>query len=216
MCDKHIIYYSRIGNLIKVKEILSQNKIYEHISQCSTQCSLNINQYHKLQSLPRVWETSPPHNAQQSNNLSVQNFVYINSRNKCGNTALIYASRHGYYEIVKELLKYKANYNIQGEDGTTALMWASRHSRIDIVKLLLEYDQDYYLTDNYNMTALKWACEKKCTRCKISPSNDIKNKKIINILKQYEYDQIYKILYIYIPVQYIYKDIIELLMKFLF
>ena len=51
MCNKHIIYYSRTGNLIKVKEILSQNKIYEHISQFSTQCSLNINQSHKLQSL---------------------------------------------------------------------------------------------------------------------------------------------------------------------
>ena len=75
-------------------------------------------------------------------------------------------------------------------------MWASRHSRINIVKLLLEYDQDYCLTDNYNMTALKWAYEKKCTRCKISPSNNIRNNEIINMLKQYEYDQICKILYI--------------------
>ena len=195
MCNKHIIYYSRSGDIKKVKEILSQNKIYEN----SSQCSLNTNQSQNI-----------------NNYRSNQHIVHINSINKCGNTALIYASRHGYYDIVKELLKYKADYNIQGEYGTTALMWASRHSRMDIVKLLLEYDQNYYLSDNNNMTALKWACEKKCTRCKISPSNNIRNKEIINMLKQYEYDQIYKILYVYIPVQYIYKDIMDLLMKFLF
>lgn len=62
----------------------------------------------------------------------------VNVRAKKHNqTALMLATSHGNYNMVKMLLDAGADINIQDEDGSTALMCAAEHGRMDIIKILL-------------------------------------------------------------------------------
>ena len=63
------------------------------------------------------------------------------------NTALMYASGGGHIEIVKALLKAKANVNERNnlpgyQPGATALSWAASAGRKDILSALLDYGPD--------------------------------------------------------------------------
>lgn len=140
------------------------------------------------------------------NKLLLSPKIKINVQNRYDNTALIYASRHGYYNVVKRLLECNADCNIQGEEKKTALIWASRNVRVDMVKLLLDYEAYYYLEDIQNITALMWAYDIKCAKCKL------KNKQIIKMLTDYETDQIRCNLISACP--YIYNDIVDVIIKF--
>ena len=131
----------------------------------------------------------------------------INAQNRYDNTALIYASRHGYSNIVQRLLECKADCNIQGEDNSTALIWASRNIRTDIVYLLIKYKAYYHLRDKYDITALKWAYSIKCSNC------IIKTQIIIKMLKDYESKQIRESISSNCP--HIYTDIVELIVRFI-
>ena len=132
--------------------------------------------------------------------------ININAQNRYKDTALIYASRHGYSNIVQKLLECKAEGNIQGEDNSTALIWASRNIRTDIVQLLIKYKAYYHLQDNHDITALKWAYSIKCSNCLI------KNQRIIKMLKDYESKQIRESISSICP--HLYTDIVELIIKF--
>ena len=133
--------------------------------------------------------------------------IDVNAQNRDNNTALIYASRHGYSDIVQRLLECKAEGNIQGEDNSTALIWASRNRRIDVVQLLIQYQANYYLQDKYNMTALMWAYSIHCSNCLV------KNERIIKMLKNYEETQIRES--ISSVDASLYADVIELIIKFI-
>ena len=134
--------------------------------------------------------------------------ININIQNRYNNTALIYASRHGYNNIVQKLLEYKADCNIQGEEKYTALIWASRNVRVDIVELLIKYKAYYFLQDIQNMTALMWAYNIKCSQC------IFKKQKIIKMLKGYECDQIRRSL-TSDCLLYICEDVVELIITFI-
>lgn len=56
---------------------------------------------------------------------------------KHSQTALMLATSHGNYSMVRMLLEAGADINIQDEDGSTALMCAAEHGRMDIIKILL-------------------------------------------------------------------------------
>lgn len=56
---------------------------------------------------------------------------------KHSQTALMLATSHGNYDMVRMLLDAGADINIQDEDGSTALMCAAEHGRMDIIKILL-------------------------------------------------------------------------------
>lgn len=56
---------------------------------------------------------------------------------KHSQTALMLATSHGNYDMVRMLLEAGADINIQDEDGSTALMCAAEHGRMDIIKILL-------------------------------------------------------------------------------
>ncbi len=90
---------------------------------------------------------------------------FVNIKNTIGWTALHLACRNSNIgnkeiglEIVKLLLKNRANPNLQDNDGWTALMTASRFSNtessIEIVELLLKYGANPNLQDNDGWTAL--------------------------------------------------------------
>lgn len=65
-----------------------------------------------------------------------------------GTTALQWASRSGYLEVVQILLQHRANVNAQGGAHGTALQAASRGGHVEVVKLLLVYGA--------NINALSW------------------------------------------------------------
>lgn len=56
---------------------------------------------------------------------------------KHSQTALMLATSHGNYEMVRMLLDAGGDVNIQDEDGSTALMCAAEHGHMDIVKIIL-------------------------------------------------------------------------------
>ncbi|XP_078074420.1 KN motif and ankyrin repeat domain-containing protein 1-like isoform X2 [Mustelus asterias] len=79
---------------------------------------------------------------------------------QAGQTALMLAVSHGRINMVKALLSYGANMNIQDDDGSTALMCASEHGHVEIVKLLLAQPGcDTALTDKDGSTALTIASQ---------------------------------------------------------
>uniref|UniRef100_UPI00398EF656 KN motif and ankyrin repeat domain-containing protein 1-like n=1 Tax=Pristiophorus japonicus TaxID=55135 RepID=UPI00398EF656 len=74
---------------------------------------------------------------------------------QAGQTALMLAVSHGRINMVKALLSYGANMNIQDDDGSTTLMCASEHGHVEIVKLLLAQPGcNTALTDKDGSTAL--------------------------------------------------------------
>ncbi|MGL4652687.1 ankyrin repeat domain-containing protein [Cetobacterium sp.] len=72
---------------------------------------------------------------------------------------LIFASQNGHIEIVKLLLEYGADTNIQTDTGATALGFASQNGHIEIVKLLLEYGADTNIQTDTGATALGFALQ---------------------------------------------------------
>ena len=82
----------------------------------------------------------------------IKSVVDINFQNEHGETALFIASYMNRKDIVKLLLEYKADPNIQ--DGDTALIGASYEGNEEIVELLLEYKANPDLQDDDGDTAL--------------------------------------------------------------
>uniref|UniRef100_G1NVE3 KN motif and ankyrin repeat domains 1 n=1 Tax=Myotis lucifugus TaxID=59463 RepID=G1NVE3_MYOLU len=77
-----------------------------------------------------------------------------------GQTALMLAVSHGRIDMVKGLLAFGADVNIQDDEGSTALMCASEHGHVEIVKLLLAQPGcNGHLEDNDGSTALSIALE---------------------------------------------------------
>ncbi len=81
----------------------------------------------------------------------------VNSKDKYGHTALIYASEEGYKEIAKLLIDGGANVNATNKSKVTALMWASQKGYKEIVQLLIEAGANVNAKDEDEETALVFA-----------------------------------------------------------
>jgi len=86
--------------------------------------------------------------------LKEDNDVDINQKDENKNTALIIASRMGYTEIVKLLIKYNTDLEEKNNNGTNALISAAEYGRFEEVKLLLENGADKNEKNNNGDTAL--------------------------------------------------------------
>jgi len=73
-------------------------------------------------------------------------------------TALMAASERGYINIVKLLLEYNADPNIQCDCKRTALSFAIIHNHLKIVKILLKHGSNIDQHDEVNLTPLDYAC----------------------------------------------------------
>ena len=87
--------------------------------------------------------------------------IGINPNFRCGfrGTALIWASYLGHLDVVRILLKNKADVNLQSKSGFTALIEAAYQGNMDITRILLENKADANLQDDNGngWTALIWA-----------------------------------------------------------
>ncbi len=83
--------------------------------------------------------------------------VNPNSRDADGWTALMYAARTDDPQLVKLLLKAKAELEIANRDGETALLVAARRGNVEAARQLLMAGADVKATDARGRTALAWA-----------------------------------------------------------
>lgn len=84
-------------------------------------------------------------------------YTRFDERSMKGDTRLIVAtnlSKNNDSDIVRLLLEYKVDPNIQSIDGTTSLMIASLRGFTNSVRLLLEHNADPNIQDNQGETAL--------------------------------------------------------------
>uniref|UniRef100_A0A0G4HY28 Uncharacterized protein n=1 Tax=Chromera velia CCMP2878 TaxID=1169474 RepID=A0A0G4HY28_9ALVE len=79
-------------------------------------------------------------------------------------TALMYAASNGHTDIVRLLLKAKANVNIQDNRGHTALISASNPGHAEVVQLLIEAQTNVDCLDGKGKTALLCASSKGHTK----------------------------------------------------
>lgn len=81
--------------------------------------------------------------------------ITIDSQDQENNTALTNSAYAGHTEIVAELLKQKANINLQeGGNGSTALIYASMRNRVSLVQYLINTKANPNIQDESNDTAL--------------------------------------------------------------
>ncbi|KAM4772606.1 kinase D-interacting substrate of 220 kDa [Rhinophrynus dorsalis] len=87
----------------------------------------------------------------------------MDERNENGQTALMLAAEQGNLEIVQELLRKRANCNLEDVDNWTALISAAKEGHLEIVRELLNYNANLEHRDMGGWTALMWASYKGCT-----------------------------------------------------
>jgi ankyrin repeat protein len=75
------------------------------------------------------------------------------------NEALLLASRRGWIELVKVLLKHEADVTFRSDEGWTALHMAAMGGHHEVVKTLLEKGVGVVIKDKKNRTALMQATE---------------------------------------------------------
>jgi ankyrin repeat protein len=84
--------------------------------------------------------------------------INSNIQNKNGETALLMASRKGYFRFVKLLLQYGANPDIYEKNGQDSpLLWASYYGHLEIVIFLIENGANPYHKYRDGRDAIRWA-----------------------------------------------------------
>lgn len=91
-------------------------------------------------------------------------YADVNLPNDIGSTPLIIAAEGGKLEMVIEMLKRDANWQLRNHDGHTAFMKAIIHGHTEIVKLLLNHNAKNQIADGSRNTALHIACSAEETK----------------------------------------------------
>nr|CAG8537012.1 1240_t:CDS:2 [Entrophospora candida] len=81
----------------------------------------------------------------------------INMCNKQGQTALIFASKHGHLEIINFLLEYGADINQTDYEGNTALHYAAAWDKSSVVTMLIERECQFAVKNIAGWTALDYS-----------------------------------------------------------
>ncbi|CAD5124042.1 DgyrCDS12350 [Dimorphilus gyrociliatus] len=82
-----------------------------------------------------------------------------NAKNIIGHTALHVACHKGYKDIVEELLRNKADIELQTLDGFTPLHIASRYGKLEVIKVLVEHNAKINCQSNEGFTPIYLAAE---------------------------------------------------------
>ena len=81
----------------------------------------------------------------------------INWQDWSGRTPLRAASKYGWTETVKFLIKHKADIELGKKNGCTPLITAAYWNRVDVVRALIQGGADTTIRGNENKTAAEWA-----------------------------------------------------------
>ena len=100
------------------------------ISSCTT--TIQLIRYSAT--TPRIIKTIESGDSDKVKRL-IEEGADVNAKDNYGNTALMWASQHGYIEVAKLLIEAGADVNLR---GTTALMIALEEGHTEIVELLKE------------------------------------------------------------------------------
>ncbi len=92
-----------------------------------------------------------------------------------GRTAIMWAARYGYVELVKALIEAGANIDIGDVDGNTPLMRASYNGHVNVVRILINAGVDISTKDNDGNTALMLASKYKRTNVVNILNNALEN-----------------------------------------
>lgn len=85
--------------------------------------------------------------------------VWINSRSCEGYTPLLLAAYRGNIDIIKELIKFGADYSLINNSGLSILHMAAQGNKPSVIVYFMEkYQIDLNQRDNVGSTALHWAC----------------------------------------------------------
>lgn len=84
----------------------------------------------------------------------------VNTRDSCGDTALLWAIQNEYFDVVPLLLARHADLNVRGRNGCTALIAADD---VATIRLLLSRHADVNIKDDRGETALSYAMDAKQT-----------------------------------------------------
>ena len=76
--------------------------------------------------------------------------VNVNVQNEKGRTALIFATKWNYIEIVQMLIDAKADLDIQDEIGNTALHYAAEYYRPEIAQMLIDAGANRDIQNNHD------------------------------------------------------------------
>jgi len=87
--------------------------------------------------------------------------VDVNVQNEKGRTALIFATKWNYIEIVQMLIDAKADLNIQDEIGNTALHYAVEYYRPEIALMLIDAGANRDIQNNHGETPYEFAGTKE-------------------------------------------------------
>ncbi|KAF9616913.1 hypothetical protein IFM89_032875 [Coptis chinensis] len=83
--------------------------------------------------------------------LLLENGADVNSRNYCGQTALMHACRHGHWEVVQTLLLFKSNVTRADYlSGRTALHFAAVNGHVRCIRLVVA---DFVPSERYEVTS---------------------------------------------------------------
>lgn len=91
---------------------------------------------------------------------SIKSGVEINKGDEKGKTPLIWATQKNRHKLVKLLLEYNVQLDIQDQDSKSALLWAaSKKKDSTIFQLLLNAGADYKLKDKHQRDSLYLAIQ---------------------------------------------------------
>jgi len=153
--NSSLIWACRNGNEAVVRLLLLGNKSKENIPFDVTNYVENHNKKHFIFN----------NNSKSGLNTSIEN-VSINMTNIHGNTALTWACREGYTDIVNLLLAHGADPTIKNNMNYKALVYACKNGHTDIVKILLNRHEENkeelginLKSGTYHYTSLIYACK---------------------------------------------------------
>ncbi|CAN6480719.1 unnamed protein product [Victoria cruziana] len=133
---ERLVSAARDGDLVEARMLLEFNPC---LAKYSTFGGLNS---------PLHFAAAKGHN--EIVNLLLEHGADVNSRNYCGQTALMQACRYGHWEVVQTLLLYKCNVTRADYlSGRTALHFAAVNGRARCIRLVVS---DYIPSEPFDLT----------------------------------------------------------------
>eukprot|EP01038_Epipyxis_sp_PR26KG_P010894 gene10894-14623_t len=103
---------------------------------------IDLNYADKSRNTPLICASKFGYNTIVGKLIEKKGFVLVNACDNNKTTAINWACQNGHLDVVKLLIKGRADINIADADGLTPLSWASTKGYSDIVKLLLDSKAD--------------------------------------------------------------------------